>query len=185
MFYGKLPGQRAAGALLDVGLDERLLNFELFFGEFEYAILVDLVPDLTEKIGDIARGRCRVCGGWLGLLRQAMARKQQSKGHHRSRERLSEPVVIHLPLIPEASSEESKLTVRQSHHAPVSTAAAVAAPSKTRYAGRGYGTACCSLCENCDTRAVLYRAPRHPARQVGPHDANRILRKNWASLGMR
>ena len=109
MFYGKLPGQRAAGALFDVGLDERLLNFELFLREFKYAIFVDLVPDLTEKIGDIARGRCRVCGGCLGLLRQTMARKQQSKGHHRCQKRLSEPVDVHLPLIPDAQPKNRNL----------------------------------------------------------------------------
>lgn len=55
---GKLPGNRAAGAVCRVSLDELLLNFELFLGKLEYAFLVNLISDLAEKVGDMICG-CR------------------------------------------------------------------------------------------------------------------------------
>ena len=77
LFYGKLPRKRAAGSLLYVGCYERLLHLELLLRQFKDAVLVNLIPDLTEEVGDFARGLCRPCGGRLGLLRQTIPRRQQ------------------------------------------------------------------------------------------------------------
>ena len=65
LFYGKLTRKRAAGSLLYVGCYERLLHFELLLRQFKDAVFVDLIPDLTEEVGDFARGRCRPAAGGL------------------------------------------------------------------------------------------------------------------------
>ena len=83
LLYGELPGERVGGALLDVSLDQRLLNLELFLREFKYAVLVNLISNLPEEIGDIPRGCRWSSSGSVGLLGRAAIGGQQQKRCHR------------------------------------------------------------------------------------------------------
>ena len=95
LFYSELSRERAGSALLYVSFYERLLHFDLLLRQFKYAVFVNLITSLPEKIGNIACSRCRFCGGCLGLLRQTITRWQQYEGCHRREQPLSDPAVIH------------------------------------------------------------------------------------------
>src|SRR5437764_13795419 len=73
-----------------------MLNFELLLRQFKYTVIVDLITNLPEKIGHVARGRCRSSGRRLWLLRQSLTSGQQCKGCHRGEQPLSEPVNPHV-----------------------------------------------------------------------------------------
>ena len=87
---GEPPCDRTAGPLLYIGLYEGGLNFDLFLREFEYAVLVDLIADVAENIGDLACGHCRSSVGFCRLLSETIIRRQQQKARHRCEHRPSD-----------------------------------------------------------------------------------------------
>jgi len=67
LLYREAACHRAAGTGLGVGLDETNLDFELLVGQFEDAVLVDLIADLAKEVRNVIGGsRGAACAGfWL------------------------------------------------------------------------------------------------------------------------
>jgi hypothetical protein len=77
---GQSAGNDAARTFGDVGVYEGLLNFDLFRRQFKDAIVIDLIADLTEEVGNLPGGFGRA--GWTGcwrLLRVAIAGHQRAQ----------------------------------------------------------------------------------------------------------
>jgi hypothetical protein len=82
------PRNDAARTFGDVGLYEGLLDFDLLGRQFENAIVIDLITDLAEEVGNLSCGFGR--GPWIGfrrLLRVAVTGHQHSQADRECEQR--------------------------------------------------------------------------------------------------
>jgi len=80
-----------------------LLNLELLRRQLEYAVfLVNLISDLTEKVGDIACNRCRSRCGCRAILPQALPRRHEYEGCRRRKQQPSKATPVHYLETPQA-----------------------------------------------------------------------------------